>query len=702
MTLEYPPTHRGGAGDEYHGRRIADPYRWMEDLESAGVKAWIGAQNEVTGRYLASLPHREGFRSRITELWNYPKVSVPRVENGRLFYQRNSGLQKQPDVCMREEGGAASVVLDPNALSPDGSIALMAFAPSPDARLLAYTLASGGADWQTVHLRELASRRDLDDRVHWMRFSELAWTRDSAGFYYSRFPEPPPGKTYEAALSGHAVYYHRVGTGQADDLLIYARPDLAAWFVNASVTDDGRYLLIALFEGATNSNRLYFADLGDAAHPRVDAPVRPLAESDGAEYAPIGNAGTTLFVRSDAGAANRCVLTFDLAAPARPPQVHIPERPSTLGAVRLSAGQIVAEYLVDVQSRLETFSTANGASSATLTLPGPGVITALEGRLRERIAWLSFTSPLQPVTVYRLDVASGELAPFEAATAPVDTGAFETRQLFATSRDGTRIPFFVTTRRDVRLDGGNPTVLYGYGGFSVDLLPTYRPDVPAWLEMGGIWVTANLRGGAEYGEAWHRGGMRGRKQNVFDDFIACAEQLVAAGYTSPRHLAMLGGSNGGLLVAAVMEQRPDLFAAAIPVVGVLDMLRYDRFTGGSAWVTEYGSSSAREDFEVLIAYSPLHNLREGQCYPATLACTADHDDRVVPSHSFKFIAALQRAQGCSSPVLIRVETQGSHGYRPTDKRIAELADQWAFAAAHTGLAAPGRPLAPASGSRPDA
>ena len=697
MSLEYPVSRRGDVVDEYHGRRIADPYRWMEDLESGEIRGWIDAQNRVSESYLAALPHRERFRARITELWNYPKVSVPVVEGGQLFYQRNSGLQKQPEICVRQESGATTVILDPNTLSPDGSTALMAFAPSPDARMLAYTLASGGADWQTVHVRDLQTGSDLADRVHWMRFSNLAWTRDSAGFYYSRFPEPPPGKTYEAPLSGHAVYYHRVGTPQADDLLVYARPDLPSWFVSASVTDEGRYLMIALFEGATNSNRLYFADLIDGAHPRLDAPVRPLVESDGAEYAPIGNAGTILFVRSDAAAPNRCIMAFDLAAPARPPQVRIPERASTLGAVRLGGGQLLAEYLVDVQSRLEIFSVTTGESCGAVPLPGPGVISVLEARLDDPVAWLSFSSPLQPVTVYRLDVASRQLIPFEAARPAVDMSGFQTRQLFATSRDGTRVPFFVTARRDISLDGSHPTMLYGYGGFSVDLLPTYRPDVPAWLEMDGVWVTANVRGGAEYGEAWHRSGMRERKQNVFDDFIACAEELVAMGYTSPRHLAILGGSNGGLLVAAVMEQRPDLFAAVIPAVGVLDMLRYHQFTGGRAWVTEYGSSGVPEDFDVLIAYSPLHNLAEGRCYPATLVCTADHDDRVVPSHSFKFTAALQRAQGCSRPVLIRIEKQGSHGYRPTDNRIAELADQWAFAAAHTGVDVP---AAAASGSRP--
>jgi prolyl oligopeptidase len=698
MSVDYPETRRDETVDDYHGHAIADPYRWMEDLESQDVRRWIDQQNAVTGRYLQTLPLRAHFRDRITALWDYPKVSVPVVEAGRLFYQRNTGLQKQAAIYLREPGRDAVVVLDPNTLSPDGTTALMAFAPSPDARRLAYTLAEGGADWQTVHVADLDTRRGLEDRVRWMRFSELAWTHDSQGFFYSRFPEPPPGKALEAPLANHALYYHRLGTPQEADRLIFARPDLPSWFITGTVSDDGQYLLIALFEGATNSNRLYVADLADPDHPDVTAAVRPVAEQDGAEYAPIGTSGTTLFVRSDQAAPNRCVLAFDLGRAAAGPWVVVPARQETLGTVRLIGGRLVAEYLVDVQSRVETFDPWSGAALGALALPGPGVVSILHGRADSPTAWLAFTSPLQPVTVYAADVASGALTPFEPPAVPVDTSAFVTRQSFATSRDGTRVPFFVTARQDLRRDGTNPTMMYGYGGFAVDTLPAYRPDVPAWLELGGVWVTVNIRGGAEYGEVWHRGGMRERKQNVFDDFIACAEQLVADGYTSPQHLAMLGGSNGGLLVGAVMEQRPELFAVAIPVVGVLDMLRYDRFTGGRAWVTEYGSSFDAGDFAFLIAYSPLHNIVEGQCYPATLVCTADYDDRVVPSHSFKFTAALQRAQGCRRPVLIRIENHGSHGYRPTDKRIAELADQWAFAAAHAGLTTA---AVPESGSRPD-
>ena len=699
MRFDYPHTPRTGTEDDYHGQRIEDPYRWMEALDTPDIKAWIEAQNAVTNRYLGSLPLREPLGVRITELWNYPKVSLPSVENGRLFYQKNTGLQKQAAIYVRDGlTGPPAVVLDPNALSPDGSVALMAFAASPDAQLLAYTLAEGGADWQTVHVRDLARDEDLPDRVRWMRFSGLAWTRDRQGFFYSRFPEPPAGKTYEAALSGHALYYHRIGTPQSDDALIFERPDLPTWFVHGTVSDDGRYLLIALYEGATNNNRLYVVDLIDPASPRVSAPVRALMERDGAEYAPIGVEGRTLYVRSDSSAPNRCVLAVDLDQDEPAWRVVIPEREHRLGMVTLAGARLVTESLVDVQSRVEVFDCREGTLLDRIALPDVGVVAAMDGRSDLPQVWLTFTSPLQPATVYCVDLDSGTLTPFETAAAPVDLSGYQTRQMFARSRDGTRVPFFVTARADLRRDGTTPAMMYGYGGFSVETLPVYRPDVPAWLELGGMWVTVNLRGGSEYGEAWHRAGMRDQKQNVFDDFIAVAEQLIAEGYTSASRLAMMGGSNGGLLVAVVMEQRPELFAAALPIVGVLDMLRYDLFTGGRAWVTEYGSASDPEQFAFLRAYSPLHNLVEGTCYPATLVCTADHDDRVVPSHSFKFIAALQQVQGCDRPVLIRVETQASHGYRPTDKRIAELADQWAFAAAHTGVPA-AEPLR--SGSRPD-
>ena len=689
--VSYPPTHKGDVVEDYFGTKVADPYRWMEDLDSKPVADWVAAENQVTFGYLAQLPLREHFRRRITELWDYPKVSIPVRQGGRYFYTKNSGLQRQAPVYMRSSLTApATLVLDPNVLSPDGSLSLAPeWSPSRDGRLLAYPLSEGGADWQTIHVRDIGSGRDLPDEIRWMRFSGISWTNDSKGFFYSRYPEPPKGKVLEAALSGQAIYYHRVGDPQAKDQLIYARKDLPTWFVGGSVTEDGRYLIVTLQKGSDNNNRLYYADLGNPLRPAVGARIQPLIEDDDAEFSVFGNAGPVLYLRTDRAAPNRKVIAVDLARPAPANwKTIVPEGKQAIENVVLIGGRIVAQYLADVQSRVSLFG-PDGSAQGDLPLPGAGAVEGIVGREDMPEIIYAFSSPLAPHTVFSYDPRSREQAPFEAAKPPVDVAQYETRALFATSRDGTRVPFFLTWRKGLALDGSHPAMIYGYGGFSISMLPAYRPDVPAWIELGGIWVTANMRGGAEYGEAWHKAGNLGNKQNVFDDFIAVAEYLVREKYTVPGKLGIMGASNGGLLVGAVELQRPDLYAVALPAVGVMDMLRYDKFTGGNAWVTEYGSSSRAEDFANLIKYSPVHNVKPGVCYPATLVTTADHDDRVVPSHSFKFTAAMQAAQACGHPVLIRVETQGSHGYRPTDKQIAELADEWAFAAAAVGMVGTG-------------
>jgi prolyl oligopeptidase len=687
--LTYPATAKGTVVDDYHGTRVADPYRWMENLDSPEVAKWVKTQNELTFGYLERLPLREHFRSRITDLWNYPKTGVPVREGGRLFYTRNSGLQRQAAVYMRRDlTSPPELLIDPNVLFADGSVSLSQWKPSPDGRLLAYTLSEGGADWRTIRVRDLQQNRDLSDEVRWMRFSPLSWTQDSKGFYYSRYPEPPAGKVLEAALSGQAIYYHRVGTPQAADQLIYERKDLPTWFVRGMTTEDGKYLLILLSKGSGNQNRLYYADLGDPRKPDVTAAVRPVIERDDAEFMPLGNDGSVVYLRTDDVAPNRKVMAVDLQKPeASAWKTIVPERKEAIEDVAFIGGRFVAHYLVDVQSQLALFE-KTGAAAGQIKLPATGTVAAISGREDTSEVFYLFTSPLYPTTVFTYTPSTGQSTPFDAAKPPVDAAQYETRQLFATSKDGTRVPFFLTARKGLERDGNRPAMIYGYGGFSVSMTPTYRPDVPAWLELVGIWVTAGMRGGAEYGESWHRGGMLDKKQNVFDDFIAVAEHLVKEKWSSPSRLAIMGGSNGGLLVGAVMEQRPELYAVALPAVGVMDMLRYDRFTGGRAWATEYGSSSDPAQFKFLFTYSPLHNLKPGTCYPATLITTADHDDRVVPSHSFKFTAALQAAQACAKPALIRVETQGSHGYRPTDKRIAELADQWAFTAAQMGIAPP--------------
>ena len=685
--MNYPPSRKSDVVDVYGSVRVADPYRWMEDLDSPEVAAWVAAQNAVTYAHLDTLPLRAHFKERLTRLWDYPRTSLPAIENGRLFYARNSGLQKQAPIYVRTGIFDTPVlVLDPNQLSPDGSTSVSQFVPSPDARWLAYAVAKGGADWETVRVRNVVTGADLGDELSWVRFSEISWTHDSKGFFYSRYPEPPSHKALEAALGGQAVYYHRLGSPQADDVLIYQRRDHPSWIVNAQVSDDGRYVFLTTHRGSDNNNQLHFIDLGFAGSPEVTAPIRPIVETLDAEFAPIGNYQSRVYLRSDKDAPNRRVIAIDLEH-ADSWKVVVPEQAQPIEHARLAGGRIVVHHLVDVRSRLQVFG-LDGSSLGELTLPGIGAVSELYGRSDLYEVWCLFSSPLMPATVYRYDLDSRRSVAFEPATPPIDARQFETHAMFATSKDGTRVPFFLTAKKGVKQDGTNPVMLFGYGGFSISLLPGYRADVPAWLELGGIFVTVNLRGGAEYGEAWHKAGHLDRKQNVFDDCIAVAEHLVREEFTSPQRLGIMGGSNGGLLVGAVMEQRPDLFAVAMPAVGVMDMLRYDRFTGGRLWATEYGTSADPKQFAWLIKYSPLHNLKPGTCYPATLVTTADHDDRVVPSHSFKFTAALQEAQGCDRPVLIRVEVHGSHGYRPTDRLIAERADQWAFAAHHLAVVAP--------------
>ena len=679
--LTYPPSKRGDVVDTYHGRKIADPFRWLEDADSPETKAWVDAQAAFTESELAKLPMRQHFKDRITKLWDYPKTGVPIVEGGALFYSRNSGLEKQAPVFMRRGAGAEQQILDPNTLSADGSVSLAQWAPSPDGKLLAYAASPGGADWQDIRVRDLATGKDLADTVTWVRFSGINWTKDSRGFFYSRYPEV--ADRMRAELKDQALYYHRLGTPQSADVKVYARPEMPNWFVFGGLSDDGRWLFVYMAKGAENKNRLYVADLGDPQRPNVAAPVRPLYEADDAEYSAIGTVGSTLYLRTDRGSPNRRIVAADIARPdpARWRTV-VPESEHAIEGAAMTRDRIVVQTLVDVQSRLSLW-TLDGKAAGDVALPGAGTVGGLSVRQDARDVYYGFTSFLYPTAVFKWDAAAARSERFDRAVATFDPSGFETVQAFYPSKDGTRVPMFLTMKKGTQRNGTNPTMLYAYGGFSVSLLPAFSPSVIAWIEQGGIYAHANIRGGAEYGERWHEAGMLDKKQNVFDDFIAAAEHLVSEKWTSPAHLAIRGGSNGGLLVGAVMEQRPDLFAVAIPQVGVMDMLRYDEFTGGRAWVTEYGSAKDPAAFEWLIKYSPLHNVKSGTCYPATLVTTADHDDRVVPGHSTKFAAELQAAQGCTNPTLIRIELQGSHGYRPTDKAIAEAADIWSFAHRYT-------------------
>jgi len=684
--VDYPPSKTVDATDDYHGTAVADPYRWLEKVDSAETAAWIESQNAVTLKYLDSLPMRAALRKRITELWNYPKVGVPRLEGGRFWYRKNSGLQRQAVVYVKSKIDAPPVVaLDPNAISPNGSVSLAQIAPSPDGRFLAYSISQGGMDWETILVRELATNRDLGDAVEWTRYSRIAWTHDSKGFFYSRYPAPSDEKLPQSPLGIHSLYYHRLGTPQSADPLIYEQTQQPGWFVRGNVSQDGRYLSIRVSQGSARRNRLYYMDLENPRHPNLEARIDPLIGTGEALYRLVGNVGSKFFLLTDAAAPRARVVVVDVKNPDHSTvKTVIPQGSQVIQNAVLVGGRLVVQYLVDVKSKAK-FYTLAGKELGTLGLPGIGTIRDLTGRYDSPELFYSFTAPLQPSTVFVCRRICRTGLPFEAASPPFDRRAYETKQLFAISKDGARVPYFLTARRNLKHDRNNPVVLYGYGGFSNSITPRYRPDVPAWLELGGIFVTTNVRGGGAYGEDWHRAGMMEKKQNSFNDFIAVAEDLIRRGYTSPARLAIQGSSNGGLLVAAAMNQRPDLFAAAVPTVGVMDMLRYQQFTAGAAWVTEYGVATDAKMFPVLIKYSPLHNLQLGICYPATLVMTADRDDRVVPSHSFKYIAALQRSQGCAHPVLLRVEKGGSHNYRATDRLIEEMADAWAFVAAQTGV-----------------
>ncbi len=683
--LSYPASPRDSAVERYGSHQVAEPYRWMEDLDSPRVKAWVEAQDSLTFGYLRELPVRDSLRERLTALWNYPRVGTPWREAGRIFFRENSGLQKQSVLyAAATPAGGPREILDPNRLSPDGSVAVAQYSVSPNGRYLAYTTAAGGSDLQDIHLRVLATGRDLDEVVRRVKFSGIAWTRDSRGFLYQRFRGSADSANLQSANTYHQVWYHAVGASA--DRMVFDRPNDANDGVGGWVSDDGRWLFTSAAAGTSN-NRLWMADLGSPVRPDLHAPLHAVAAEEDAINSPLGVVGRSLYLYTTWRAPKGRVVAVPLDDSTRSRwRDVVPEGPDAISEALLVGTRVAVVHLVDVQSRLDLYD-LQGRSRGSVALPEVGTVAGLSGRNDGTDFFFIFTSYLRPATVYRYDLARRTTAPFRAAANPFDPSAYETRAAFYQSKDGTRVPIFITSRKGLRLDGSHPTLLYAYGGFNVSLQPSYSPAVAAWLERGGVYAVANLRGGAEYGEAWHQMGMRALKQNVFDDFIAAAEFLIREGYTTSQHLAIQGGSNGGLLVGAAMTQRPDLFAVALPAVGVMDMLRYQKFTGGQFWAEEYGSSDDSAAVDWLLAYSPLHNLRPGTCYPATLVTTADHDDRVVPSHSFKFTATLQAAQGCARPTLIRVETAGSHGYRPTDRVIAEIADEFAFALANFGRSA---------------
>jgi len=674
--LPYPAARRDPRPDTYFGTQVPDPYRWLEDADSAETTAWVRAENEVTFAYLDQIPFRTKLRERLTQLWNYERYGVPSQEGDLLIFSKNDGLQNQAVVYALPVGQpleTAEVLLDPNQFSEEGTTALMGLHFSPDHRHLACTTSGGGSDWQQIRLLDMQSRLPLPDTLDWVKVSGVAWA--GAGFYYSAYDAPRPG---EAALAGknefHKVYYHRPGTLQTADELVYENPDMALGFRIADVTEDERWLCLSLTDGLADGNRLLVRDLHDTAQATTWTTIQPSYEFD---TSVIGNLGDELLLYTNDHAPNYRVVRAD---PRRPTewQEILPETAEKLEGISQAAGCLLATYLHDASSRVRVYSEA-GEWRHDVALPAIGTAGGFGGRRTDEVLYYAFTSFTYPTTIYQYDPATNVSTVFKAPTVDVRPVDYETNQIFYESKDGTRVPMFITHKKGLALDGQNPTYLYAYGGFNVSLTPGFSVARLLWLEQGGVLAIPNLRGGGEYGEAWHQAGMTPHKQNVFDDFLAAAETLFAQGYTTPAKLAIAGGSNGGLLVGAIMTQRPDLCRVALPAVGVMDMLKYQKFTIGWNWAPEYGTSDDEAQFRNLLSYSPLHNLRAGTAYPATLITTADHDDRVVPAHSFKFAAELQACHAGPTPVLIRIDVNAGHGAgKSTQLQIAEWADVWSF------------------------
>lgn len=673
--LDYPQARRGDQIDDYHGTEVADPYRWLEDPDSPESREWIEAENKVTFSFLEQIRERDWLRERLTKLWNYEKYGVPRQRGGRYFYTKNDGLQNQSVLYWAPTLEAEpKVLLDPNALSAEGTIALSGVAISEDGKLLAYGLASAGSDWQEWRVRDVESGEDRDDHIQWLKFSGASWDKQGDGFYYSRFDEPAEGELLTAQNFYQKLYYHKVGTPQSDDRLVYERRDEKEWGFHGEATEDGRWLVITVTHGTERKNNLFYLDLA-----KPDAEVVELLTDFEARFEFLDNDGETFYVRTDLDAPRNRVVAIDLEDPERDRwRELVPEADDVLEQVSAVGDRFFAVYLKDAQSQVRMFD-FDGQPKGDLKLATIGTATGFSGRRGDRETFYALNSFTAPATIYRYDLNEGDSEIFREPKLDFDPGDYETRQVFYKSNDGTRVPMFLVHRQGLKPDGQTPTYLYGYGGFDISLTPSFSVGRMVWLEMGGIFAMPNLRGGGEYGLEWHESGMKEKKQNVFDDFIAAAEWLIDEGYTSRQKLAISGRSNGGLLVGAAMTQRPELFGAALPGVGVMDMLRFHKFTIGWAWAVEYGSSDNAEEFPALHAYSPLHNLRKGTHYPPTLIITADHDDRVVPAHSFKFAAELQACQAGPAPVLIRIETSAGHGAGlPTSKAIEELADSYAF------------------------
>jgi len=671
----YPTAKKGNVVDDYNGVKVADPYRWLEDTNSAETKEWVEAENKVTQAYFARIPQREKIHARLTELFNYERYTSAFEVAGKYFVFRNDGLQNQDVLYVADSpDGPQRVLLDPNTLRADGTAALAGLSIDRTAKLAAYAIAQAGSDWTEWHVRDIATGKDLPDLVSWTKFTNAEWTHSGDGFYYQRFPRPTDQTALTASNKNAQVFFHRMGEPESADKLIYQRPDHPEWIFGPAVSDDGRYLMIQVETGDAGKNLLFFEDL-TAAHPHMVEAVNDLT----ALFHFAGNHGSELFVFTTDGAPKGRVIAIDANHPERAHWKEIvPEQAETLGGAQYVDGKLALSYLKDAHSVLK-IAALDGKIEHEVALPGLGTAAWSSAHDEDTELIYSFDSFIAPHAFYRYDLKSNRSTLFRQSKLSFDPSRFETEQVFYQSKDGTRVPMFLVHKKGLQRNGQNPTLLYGYGGFNIATTPNFNPVYVAWMEMGGVFAVANIRGGSEYGEAWHQAGTKLHKQNVFDDFIAAAEWLISSKYTSTPKLAIFGGSNGGLLIGAVLNQRPDLFGAAMPAVGVMDMLRFNKFTIGAAWEGDYGSPENPAEFRALYAYSPLHNIKPGVHYPPVLITTSDHDDRVVPGHSFKYAATLQAAQGGPAPILIRIETRAGHGAgKPTTKRIDEAADRLAF------------------------
>jgi prolyl oligopeptidase len=673
--LNYPVAPKGDQVDDYHGAKIADPYRGLEYADAAATQKWVEQENELTFSYLAKLPGREAIKKQLTELWNYEKFSGFSKAGNHYFYFHNAGLQNQSVLYVMDSlNGPARELLDPNTYRKDGTTALAGAAPSWNGKLYGYAVAQAGSDWAEWHVRDVATGKDASDLIQWTKGSVISWAADDRGFYYSRYAEPPPEKLLTVAALDEKVYFHKLGDPQSADKPIYERPDHPNWGLDPLVMEGGRYLLLNIYTGVPGKNLLAYQDLR-AANPHT---VMLIPSADYG-YTPIAVIGSTLYLQTNDGAQRGRVIAMDLEHPERANWKEIvAERAETLDSAQMADGKLLVSYMKDAHS-VARLLTLDGKTVAEIAMPGIGTAAWSGARLQDKGMFYRFEGFTIAPAICRLDLETAKSTVLRQSKVAVDLSLYETRQIFYSSKDGTRVPMFLSYKKGLKLDGQNPTLLYAYGGFDIAETPNFRPSTVEWMQMGGVYAVANIRGGSEYGEAWHQAGMRAKKQNVFDDFIAAGEWLIASKYTSTPKLAIFGGSNGGLLIGAVLNQRPDLFGAAMPAVGVMDMLRFQNFGFGTQWVGEYGSSANPEDFKVLRAYSPLHNIRKGVEFPPTLITTSDHDDRVMPGHSLKYAATLQQAQEGPAPILIRIETRAGHGAgKPTTKQIDEWADRYTF------------------------